>query len=210
MKRYIVLCILVFLCLSGYAQQWEKIDPSGEFSQRLERAARQLQSIACDFIQEKYLDVFDEKIISKGRFYFRKENKICLSYSEPLDYLIVINGQKLKVVSDGKVSLVDLGTNKMMDGMNRLLSACMTGNLFLLGEEYQMDYAQQQEEYWVRIKPLNEELKNYLSEMAIYFDRKNMAVKTLRLVENERNYTEYRFVNQEFNTLVNDEKFTIR
>lgn len=210
MKR---LFIVVFISLTGLmsrAQSWEKFDPSGEFNLRLSETALESLSIECDFLQEKYLDVFAEKVISKGKFYFRKADKICLSYTEPVDYLIVINGQKLKIVADGKTSVVDLGTNKMMHGMNNLLAACMTGELSLLKEGYQMEYLQDKESYLVKIKPLNPGMKAYLVEMALWFDKKDMAVKQLRLSENASDYTEYRFLNRKFNTLTDDEKFIIR
>lgn len=210
MKRLIIVVFILLAGLGISGQSWEKFDPSTEFNRRLSETALQSQSIVCDFVQEKYLDVFAEKVISKGKFYFRKADKICLSYTEPVDYLIVINGQKLKIVSDGKTNIVDLGTNKMMHGMNNLLAACMTGDLGLLKEGYQMEYLQDKESYLVKIKPLSQGMKAYMVEMAIWFDKKDMAVKQLRLSENANDYTEYRFLNRKFNTLTDDEKFIIR
>lgn len=202
-----LMCLAVICC---QAQSWTKVDPSKEFSRRLSETASRTQSIECDFVQTKYLDVFAEKMVSKGKFYFRKENKICLSYSHPLDYLIVINGQKLKIVSDGKTNIVDLGSNKMMNGMNNLLAACMTGNLSLLKEGYEMQYLEDKDTYLVNVKPLNKGVKAYLAEMSIYFDKKDMAVKKLRLAENAVDYTEYEFNGRKFNTLASDEKFIVR
>lgn len=210
MKGIIVAVFIFFMGLNTKAQAWERLDSSQEFNRRLSEAASQTQSIVSDFVQEKYLDVFAEKVISRGKFYFRKSGKICLSYTQPLDYLIVINGQKLKIVSDGKTNIVDLGTNKMMHGMNNLLAACMTGDLNLLKEGYQMEYWQDRESYLVKIKPLSQGVKAYLAEMSIWFDKTDMTVKRLRLAENASDYTEYQFLNRKFNTLTDDEKFTIR
>ena len=142
--------------------------------------------------------------------YLPKENKIALCYTQPLDHLIVIDGQKLKIVSEGKANVMDLSSNKMMDGMNRLLAACMTGNLSLLQEGYRMEFLEDSAYYLVRIRPQQEALKSYIREMALWFDKKDMAVVRLRLAENESDYTEYQFLNRQFNTLHDDEKFTIR
>lgn len=81
------------------------------------------------FTQVKYLDVFDEKVTSKGKFYYQKTHKICMEYFRPMDYLIVINGSKLKIVSDGKKSIMNLSSNKMMAQMQDMLTACMIGDL---------------------------------------------------------------------------------
>lgn len=210
MKKTIVFILSIWMTVQVCGQSWEKMKSVEEFSQRLNTTASHTQSIACDFVQEKYLDVFAEKIISKGKFYFRKENKIALSYTQPLDYLIVINGPKLKIVSEGKTNLVDLGANKMMNGMNNLLAACMTGDLSLLKDGYQMEYLEDKNYYLVRIKPREQGVKNYLTGMVIWFDKKDMTVARLRLSENAGDYTEYQFLNRQFNTLKDDEKFVIR
>ena len=66
-----------------------------EFESRLAKEAQTVESIESDFTQVKYLDVFDEKVTSKGKFYYQKTHKICMEYFRPMDYLIVINGSKL-------------------------------------------------------------------------------------------------------------------
>lgn len=210
MKVLIILFYSLCMVHAALGQPWQKMESREVFNRRLNEAAANIHSIACDFIQEKYLDVFAEKILSKGKFYFRKESKIALCYTQPLDYLIVINGQKLKIVSEGKVNVVDVSSNKMMDGMSRLLAACMTGNLNLLQEGYQMEFFEDPAYYLVRIRPQQKVLQSYMREMALWFDKKDMAVVRLRLSENESDYTEYQFSNRQFNTLHDDEKFAIR
>ena len=44
-----------------------------------------------------------------------------------MNYLIVINNNQLKIVSDGKKSIMDLHSNKMMNQMQDMLTACMVG-----------------------------------------------------------------------------------
>ena len=43
--------------------------------------------------------------------------------------LIVINGGRLKIVADGKKSVMQLNTNKMMHEMQDMITACMVGDL---------------------------------------------------------------------------------
>ena len=38
-----------------------------------------------------------------------------MDYAQPMNYLIVINNNQLKIVSDGKKSIMDLHSNKMMN-----------------------------------------------------------------------------------------------
>lgn len=209
MRKLLVLIAGVLFSGIVAGQSLQKLEDVDGFHRRLREAAVGILSIECDFVQEKYLDVFAEKVLSEGKFCFRKENKILLSYSRPLNYLIVINGRKLKIVSDGKTNVVDLGSNKMMNGMNSLLSGCMTGDLEGLKEECRMEYSEDERHYVVHITPREEGVKAYLAGMDIWFDKKDMAVVKLRLSENASDYTEYRFSDRRFNTLNSDEKFII-
>ena len=130
--KYIYCLLLFCTCVSLKLSAQEELKPLASiaaFQERLKQEAANIRCIESDFTQEKYLDVFSEKVISKGRFYFKQDNMIRMDYSSPLNYLIIINGQKLKTVSEGKSNVVNLGSNPMMNEMKGMLSACMIGDL---------------------------------------------------------------------------------
>ena len=190
MRTLLIYLSLFFLSIaSTHAQGMKKMAQKTEFESRLAKEAQTVESIESDFTQVKYLDVFDEKVTSKGKFYYQKTHKICMEYFRPMDYLIVINGSKLKIVSDGKKSIMNLSSNKMMA---------------------QMQYFKDARYYLVKIKPTNKAVQAYIAGIEIYLDKKDMSVHKLRLSETATNYTEYEFYNKKFNSLKNETKFAIR
>lgn len=210
--NYIKIFLLLLSCtvLPMQAQQMKKLTDLKGFEARLLQEAKKIESIESSFTQIKYLDVFDEKITSKGMFYYRKSNKICMDYAQPMNYLIVINNNKLKIVSDGKKSITDLSANKMMNQMQDMLTACMVGDLSQMSSDYAREYFEDARYYLVTIKPTNKAVKAYIDNIRIYLDKKDMSVHKLRLSETAANYTEYEFSNKKFNSLKDDAKFTIR
>lgn len=210
--NYIKIFLLLLSCtvLPMQAQQMKKLTDLKDFEARLLQEAKKIESIESSFTQIKYLDVFDEKITSKGMFYYRKSNKICMDYAQPMNYLIVINNNKLKIVSDGKKSITDLSSNKMMNQMQDMLTACMVGDLSQMSSDYAREYFEDARYYLVTIKPTNKAVKAYIDNIRIYLDKKDMSVHKLRLSETAANYTEYEFSNKKFNSLKDDAKFTIR
>lgn len=210
--NYIKIFLLLLSCtvLPMQAQQMKKLTDLKDFEARLLQEAKKIESIESSFTQIKYLDVFDEKITSKGMFYYRKSNKICMDYAQPMNYLIVINNNKLKIVSDGKKSITDLSSNKMMNQMQDMLTACMVGDLSQMSSDYAREYFEDARYYLVTIKPTNKAVKAYIDNIRIYLDKKDMSVHKLRLSETAANYTEYMFSNKKFNSLKDDAKFTIR
>lgn len=205
---YLLLSILSIA--AAQAQAMKKLVNLQEFESKLAKEAQTVASIESDFTQVKYLDVFDEKVTSKGKFYYQKSNKIRMEYFHPMDYLIVINGSKLKVISDGKKSIMNLSSNKMMNQMQDMLTACMVGDLSKMSSSYQLTYFEDSRYYLVKIKPTNKAIQAYITGIDIYLDKKDMSVYKLRLSETATNYTEYEFYNKKFNSLKNEEKFEIR
>ncbi len=210
--KTIITSLLLFFALPGilHAQQMKKLTQLTEFETRLAQEAQNLQSIECDFTQVKYLDVLDEKVTSKGKFYYKKSNKICMEYARPMNYLIVINDTKLKTVSDGKKSIINLSSNKMMGQMQDMLTACMVGDLSKMTSNYQLEYFESDKHYQVKINPVSKAVQTYINHIDILIDKKDMSVYKLCLWETATNYTEYEFYNKKFNTLKDDTKFAVR
>ncbi len=208
MKRLYIYFLLLFVCLLQINAQMKKLKDVDAFNKRVIQEAVSVKSIESDFTQIKHLDLFNENITSKGKFYYKHSDKISLDYSSPTKYLIVINGDKLKIVSDGKKNIVGLKSNKIMAEMRGMLTACMSGNISQISG-YKMEYFEDTNSYLIKIKPTNKSVQAYISGFDIYMDKKDMSVSKLRISENASDYTDYLFQNKKFNTLTDDKKFLV-
>ena len=74
---YMKILLLLMFCtvLPMQAQQMKKLTDLKDFEARLLQEAKNIESIESNFTQIKYLDVFDEKITSKGTFYYRDQQQ---------------------------------------------------------------------------------------------------------------------------------------
>jgi outer membrane lipoprotein-sorting protein len=61
---------------------------------RLHGLAAEVDSLASDFSQEKYLSVFQDVLPAKGRFYYRKPDKLRWEMTEPVVSGFVLDGDK--------------------------------------------------------------------------------------------------------------------
>ena len=208
MKPLLTLIAAALMAQTAVAQP-RNITDMQKFETQLKETAGKLQSIESDFTQVKHLDMFDEDVVSKGRFYYLKENKISLDYSQPLNYLIVINGNRLKIVADGKKSIMQLNSNKMMNEMQDMITACMVGDLSRMNSNYDLKYQEDDKQYIVSITPRNKAVKDYVSAIEIRLSKADMSVDQLRMYENEADYTDYRFTNKRFNQLKDESRFSM-
>ena len=201
----------MLLCTTAaFAQNYgNKIDPSRGFSERLQSASDRTQTIACDFEQVKYMSVLANTNKSKGKFFYKKAQKICLEYTNPQGNLIVMNGVKFKIQTNGKATVVKMISNPMMRQMGNMLTACMTGNLDLFGNQSVSEYYENQSYYTVVISPTNRRVKSYLKQIVLRFDKDDMTLSSMKMNENDTDYTLYEFSDKKLNGNVDDDKFNI-
>ena len=208
--KYILNTLLVLTILvAPLRAQMKKMESKQAFEQKLEQSTKTVKSIESNFTQVKHLDVFDNDITLKGKFYYKHSNKICLDYTGSLDYIIVINNDKLKIVDNGKKSIVNLTSNKTMKEMQGMLGACMSGDISQLSSEYELEYFEDSKNYLVIVKPKSKVVQEYIKDFYIYFDKKDLSVDKLRITENATDYTDYIFSSKKFNSLQNDERFAV-
>jgi len=210
MKKNIIISIfLLFNVLTVFSQS--NTDNSAlrdTITVKLKKLASTMKTIDCNFLQTKYIDVFDEEIESKGSFFY-KENKIRMDYTTPVKYTMIINGNKLTTVSSGKKSVIDLGDNQIMHNMKGMMTACMIGDLSKLTSEYNVQYNQNTNQYITKIIMSDDQSSKYINSIVIYLSKKTMAVDELHIKESGKDYTKYKFYNRKFNTLKTNEKFKI-
>lgn len=208
--NHLLFTLAMMLFTPLHAQPMKPLHDLETFNRKLLTASASTESIESAFTQVKFLDVLNERIVSKGTFYFKKNDKICMDYHSPINYLMIINGSKIKIVADGKKSLMNLKSNKMMNEVQTMMTACMIGDLSKMSANYQLEYFEDATHYLVKIRPLSKAVQAYIKLIQIKLNKKEMSVDTLRISETATNYTEYTFTNKKFNTLKDDKKFNVR
>ncbi len=201
--------LFLLMTVSVFAQ--EKMKPIASlstFQERLKKEGARIHSIESEFTQEKYVDIFNEKIISKGHFYYKEPDKIRMEYNTPQAYLIIINGDKLNIAFEEYNNTLDLGSNQMMNELKDMISACMTGDFTAISSAYTLDYFETSSLYVVKIIPESDGLKESIFEITVSLDKKDMSVQRLHLAESTTDYTEFVFTNRKYNTLNNIDLFS--
>ena len=82
------LAIVALLCPSARAA--EGGDP---ILAHLEAVSARVQTLSSDFTQQKYLAVFKEALVSRGRFYYRKPDRLRWELTAPVVSGFALNGQ---------------------------------------------------------------------------------------------------------------------
>ena len=203
---FILILISKVIC---FAQaDFDIMKDDGGFKQKFSAATKNTTTIEASFIQEKNLSVLSEKITSKGRFLFKKENKLRWEYTEPFHYLIILNNGTMLIKDEDKQSKTDISANKIFSEINAIIIGCVQGNLFT-DRKFLPSFFENKMSYLVKLKPLQSNLKDYLAEIRIFFDKNDFTVKRLEMQEPSGDYTNIVFSGNKINLMIPDEKFLV-
>jgi outer membrane lipoprotein-sorting protein len=199
----------VVLSLQAQRTPLQKKD-AGRVKEYITDASLKLTSIRSDFTQEKELSVLSEKIISKGKFYFKKEKQLRWEYTDPFKYLIIINNDQLLVRDDNRENRISLQSNRVFREVNNIIMGAVGGTLLSDTKNFQATLFDENSCYLCILVPLSSKLKESLSEIWLYFNKNDYTVDKLDLRETSGDYTRIRFTGKQLNTVISDENFSVR
>ncbi len=180
------------------------------FKAKLQTMSGSITTIESDFIQEKNLSMLSNKIISKGHFCFKKENNIRWEYVQPYRYLIILSNNRIFIKEDKNQKQYDIQSNKMFQEMNKFISGCIQGDILKNDQEYRVNYLEDAKNYFVSLTPKSEAMRKMLNEVQIWFNRQDLTVSRITMVESGGDYTRIDFTNKMLNTNIPVEKFNFK
>lgn len=206
MKKLFLLLLLPFFAT---AQNFKPVKDTLALKLKVEQMSKTVTTIESDFVQEKNLSMLSEKIISKGKFVFKKENQLRWEYSLPYKYLIVINKEKIFIKDDKKTQKYDMNSNKVFKEINDIMISCVQGNIFKMGK-FKVAYFENEKYYKLELSPLQKNMKESLKKINMYFDKNVTSVSKLDMIEPNDDYTTLEFLNKKLNGVVADNIFTVK
>lgn len=211
MRRVSVVLILCMMAVATYAQPkgFSAVKNSAAFGQALSKANASVQTISSDFTQVKNMALLSEKIKSKGKFNFKKEDKVRIEYTSPYAYLLVMNGNQVMVKDEQKTSKVNTKNSKMMQSVNRVMMDCMRGTV-LSNPDFKTSVFENAQSYLVSMVPANDAMKKMFKQIDVYMKKGNYEVDRLSMVEQGGDYTDMDFSNTQYNVSLNDALFKVK
>lgn len=211
MSKYLIIIALISITFLRGTAQPSPMNPAliDRLKQQIKSNAETTNSISCDFNQEKTMSLISEKLISKGRFMFRKEKMLRWEYTEPFSYVIVIANDQISIRDEENVSHFNISSNKVFLEINRIILGSVRGTLLQDEKNFRTSYYESPKAYIARIIPMKEALRASLSEVTIYFNHNNFSVDQVDMVEPGGDITRIFFTGKSFNKPIPDEKFVV-
>ena len=207
-KKYFLFLSALFLPALSGAQGLKPMTDTSAFISGLDQFSKSTQTIQGDFVQEKKLKMLNDKVISKGQLYFKKENKLRWEYDEPFSYIIALNNGKVMMKDEGKVTSYDANANKLFLELNDILITCINGNIFR-SKKFAFRFLETDKSNVAEMTPLNSAMKNFIDKIVLYFDKTDFTVSKVEMMEPSQNSTIIFFKNKKLNADIPEKYFIL-
>ncbi len=210
MRNLLFLLAMTFCGLVSGAQYpgYKLLADATDFKSKFAGASQKVNTIKSDFVQEKELSMLSEKIISKGKFWFKRENAVRMEYTKPFEYLMIINGSKIYIKDSQKENKVSAKSNKLFEQVNKIMMDCVKGTA-LSSPDFTVRIFDGADAYLAELSPVNKNLKSLFKNVNLVVSKKDYAVTAIQMHEPGGDNTVINFVNRELNVSLPDALFAI-
>lgn len=203
-----ILCT-ISVCAIAQPKGYTALKNVSAFQQAMSLNSTKVQTIASDFTQVKNMALLEEKIKSKGKFYYKREDKVRIEYTNPYSYLLVMNAGQVMVKDEQKTSKINTKNSKTMQSVNRIMIDCMRGTVFQNPDFKVMAY-ESVTGYLLNMVPVTDAMKKMFKQIDVYMDKKTMDVDRLTMTELGGDYTDMDFTNTKHNTALDEAIFKVK
>ena len=211
MRKMFGTLVLLLAAVAVFAQPkgFQPVKNVREFQAALSRSNASVNTVSSDFAQTKNLALLADKIKSKGKFFFKKEDKVRIEYTSPYSYLLVMNSGQIMVKDEQKTSKVNTKNSKTMQSVNRIMIDCMRGTV-MNNPDFKVTAYESGSTYLLSLSPSNDAMKKMFKSIDVYLSKKNFDVDRLVMNEQGGDFTDMDFSNTQHNVALNDALFKVK
>ena len=209
-KKTIFLLLLALLSTSVWAQNEKPLNEveSQKVISALTQAASSMQTLQCRFVQEKTSSMLAEPSVAKGTMHYAAPDRMRWEYIEPYAFALVVNGEQITKVTDGKVETLDGKSSRMYQGMVSLIMGSASGKKLFDASVFDVALYDDNEFWRAEMTPKRRDMKRMFSQLVFRFDKKTNGISRVEFKDAGGDVTSIRFEEIRLNEVIGENVFT--
>ena len=212
-KRGIFVCF-IFFTLTAFPQNsnFVKMTDADKsvFIQNMQAASKTTHSLQCNFTQKKNSSLLDEAVVSNGMMYFKAPDALRWEYTSPQAYAFVMNQGQSVVKNNKGTTAMDAQSSKMIKSMTEMILGMINGKGLMDNKNFSAEYYVNQTQTQIKLIPKNARIKMMFSSINVIVDKKTYLAQQIEMKEPGGDVTTITLSNIKRNTVISDEKFTVK
>ena len=175
-KKTILLVLFVLLGVSVWAQNEKPLTEieSQKVVAELTEAAVSMQTLQCRFMQEKISSMLAEPTVAEGTMHYVAPDRLRWEYTKPYAFALVVNGERIVKVTDGKAEVVDGKSNRMYQGIVSIIMGSASGKKLFDTSVFDVVMYDDNEFWRAEMTPKRRDMKHMFSQLVFRFDKDSL------------------------------------
>ena len=154
-----------------------------QIRQQINQAASQMKTMQCDFVQTKHLKMLNDKMVARGRMYYRQGNQLRWEYVTPYTYTFILNENKVLLKSSQRNDVIDVNQNKVFKEIARIMMNSVVGKCLSDEKDFKTQITTVGQEWVATLQPLRKDMKQMFQQIILHLDRQQAVVRMVELIE---------------------------
>ena len=208
-KKTILLVLFVLLGVSVWAQNEKPLTEieSQKVVAELTEAAVSMQTLQCRFMQEKISSMLAEPTVAEGTMHYAAPDRLRWEYTKPYAFALVVNGERIVKVTDGKAEVVDGKSNRMYQGIVSIIMGSASGKKLFDTSVFDVVMYDDNEFWRAEMTPKRRDMKRMFSQLVFRFDKKSKVIRLVEFKEAGGDITSICFEDIKLNEAIGEGKF---
>ena len=205
MRRYLLLFyfgLLSFISVGQTPQQSEII-------KQINDASAQMHSLECDFVQTKFLNILDDKMVSNGKMYYQQADKLRWEYITPYTYTFILNENQVLLKNDNRSDIIDVNQNKIFKEIARMMMNSIVGNCLSDEKAFKTTVEVAGNDWVATLIPLKRDMKQMWNRLVLHINSDLKVVYKVEMHEPSGDYTIIDLINIKTNNNISAKVFDI-
>ena len=208
-KKSILTLLLVLLGISTWAQNEKPLREaeSQKVVAELTEAATSMQTLQCRFVQEKTSSMLAEPTVAEGTMHYAAPDRMRWEYTSPYIFALVVNGDRIVKVTDGKAEKLEGNSSRMYQGIVNIIMGGASGKKLFDTSVFDV-ILYDDGAYWrAEMTPKRRDMKRMFSQLVFRFDKKSKGISRVEFKEAGGDVTSIRFEDIKLNETIGEKVF---
>ena len=208
-KKTIFLLLFALLTTTTWAQSEKPLTEAESQSviSALTQAAASMKTFQCGFVQEKTSSMLAEPSIAKGTMHYAAPDRMRWEYTEPYAFALVVNGEKITKMTDGKAEMLDGKSSRMYQGMVGLIMGSASGKKLFDTSVFDVVMFDDDTFWRAEMTPKRRDMKRMFSQLVFRFDKKTNGISRVEFKDASGDVTSSRFEDIKLNEAIGEKVF---
>lgn len=207
MKKLLLSILFVAVSLMVTAQTQLSESQTQEVIRQLTQVASMMQSMQCRFVQEKTSSMLAEPSVAEGTMHYAAPDRMRWEYTAPYAFALVVNGERLVKVTDGKAEVLEGNAGRMYQGMVNLIIGSASGKKLFDTTVFDIVFYDDNGFWRADMTPKRRDMKRMFSQLVFRFDKKTNGISRVEFVSANGDITSIRFEEIKVNEAISDKVF---